>query len=108
MFLSFGNGYIGELLELLHVFEAPSKFKRKGVVFLQKPHWERASSRLEGRTSWIFSSCGWFLSSYNVYLRTHSCGLRKGQSPCELRGASRDPLQSVQGPKTSCLTEAGT
>ena len=108
MFLSFGNGCIGELLELLHVFEAPSKFKWEGVIRLEGPHPKWASTLLEGRTSWIFSSCGWFLSSYNVYLRTHSCGLRKGQSPCELRGASRDPLQSVQGPKTSCLTEAGT
>ena len=28
------------------------------VISLQTPRWKRASSRLEGRTSWIFSSCG--------------------------------------------------
>ena len=32
---------------------------------LQRPWLKRASSRLEGRTSWIFSSCGRLLSSYN-------------------------------------------
>ena len=47
------------------------------------------SSRLEGRTSWIFSSCGTCSRLTTGTSATRSGGLRKGQSPCELlRGLS--------------------
>ena len=62
------------------------KFQRLGVVSLATPQRKWASSRLEGRTSWIFSSCG---RCYLLTTRTsgaRSGGLRKGQSPCELLG----------------------
>ena len=42
------------------------------------------SSRLEGRTSWIFSSCGRCSPLTTGTSGTRSGGLRKGQSPCEL------------------------
>ena len=45
-----------------------------------------ASSRLEGRTSWIFSSCGRCSRLTTGTSATRSRGLRKGQSPCELLG----------------------
>ena len=45
-----------------------------------------ASSRLEGRTSWIFSSCGRCSRLTKGTSGTRSCGLRKGQSPSELLG----------------------
>ena len=45
-----------------------------------------ASSRLEGRTSWIFSSCGRCYRLTSGTSGTRSGGLRKGQSPCELLG----------------------
>ena len=45
-----------------------------------------ASSRLEGRTSWIFSSCGRCSRLRTRTSGTRSDGLRKGQSPCELLG----------------------
>ena len=46
-------------------------------------------SRLEGRTSWIFSSCGRCSRLKSGTSGTRSGGLRKGQSPCELpRGLS--------------------
>ena len=45
-----------------------------------------ASSRLEGRTSWIFSSCGRCSRFRTGTSGTRSCGLRKGQSPCQLLG----------------------
>ena len=45
-----------------------------------------ASSRLEGRTSWIFSSCGRCFRLTTGTSGTRSVGLRKGQSPCELLG----------------------
>ena len=45
-----------------------------------------ASSRLEGRTSWIFSSCGRCSRLTTGTSGTRSGGLRKGQSPCDLLG----------------------
>ena len=45
-----------------------------------------ASSRLEGRTSWIFSSWERCSRLTTVTSRSRSGGLRKGQSPCELLG----------------------
>ena len=45
-----------------------------------------ASSRLEGRTSWIFSSCGRCSRLSTGTSGTRSGGLKKGQSPCELHG----------------------
>ena len=45
------------------------------MISLETPQQKGASPRLEGRTSWIFSSCG-----------RCSRGLRKGQSPSELLG----------------------
>ena len=45
-----------------------------------------ASSRLEGRTSWIFSSCGRCSRLTTGTSGTRPGGLRKGHSPCELLG----------------------
>ena len=50
------------------------------------PQRKWASSRLEGRTSWIFSSCGRCSRLTTGTSGTRSGGLRKGQSPCELLG----------------------
>ena len=41
---------------------------------------------LEGRTSWIFSSCGRCSRLTTGTSGTRSGGLRKGQSPCEFLG----------------------
>ena len=49
-----------------------------------QPKW--ASPLLEGRTSWIFSSCGRCSRLKTGSSGTRSGGLRKGQSPCELLG----------------------
>ena len=65
-------------------------FQRLGVISLKMPQRKWASSRLEGRTSWIFSSCGRCSRLTTGTSGTRSGGLRKGQSPCELHGASRD------------------
>ena len=48
------------------------------------PHRKWASSRLDWRTSWIFSSCGRCSRLTTATSGTRSGGLRKGQSPCEL------------------------
>ena len=57
------------------------------MISLKTPQRKWASSRLEGRTSWIFSSCGRCSRLTTGTSGTRSCGLRKGQSPCELLGA---------------------
>ena len=56
------------------------------MISLETPHRKWASSRLEGRTSWIFSSCGTCSGLTTGTSGTRSGGLRKGQSPCELLG----------------------
>ena len=56
------------------------------VISLETPQRKWASSRLEGRTSWIFSSCGRCSRLTTRASGTRSGGLRKGQSPCELLG----------------------
>ena len=56
------------------------------MISLETPQRKWASSRLEGRTSWIFSSCGRCSRLTMGSSGTYSGGLRKGQSPCELLG----------------------
>ena len=56
------------------------------MISLDTPRWKWASSSLEGRTSWIFSSCSRCSRLRTGTSGTRSGGLRKGQSPCELRG----------------------
>ena len=56
------------------------------MIFLETPQRKWASSRLEGRTSWIFSSCGRCSRLTAGTSGTRSGGLRKGQSLCELLG----------------------
>ena len=56
------------------------------MVSLDTPQRKWASSCLEGRTSWIFSSCGRCSRLTTGTSGTCSGGLRKGQSPCELLG----------------------
>ena len=50
------------------------------------PQRKWASSRLEGRTSWMISSCDRCSQLMTGTSGTRSGGLRKGQSPCELLG----------------------
>ena len=56
------------------------------MISLEKPQRNWSSSRLEGRTSWIFSSCGRCSPFTTGTSGTRSGGLRKGQSPWELHG----------------------
>ena len=53
------------------------------MISLEKPHLKWASSRLEGKTSWIFSSCGRCSGLTTGTSGTRSGDLTKGQSPCE-------------------------
>ena len=82
------------------------------MISLETPQRKWASSRLEGRTSWIFSSCGRCSRLTTGTSGTRSGGLRKGQCPCELLGGLlgflslrcrglRPCLESVQEPEDS-------
>ena len=56
------------------------------MINLETPQRKWASSRLEGSTSWIFSSCGMCSRLTTGTSGTRSGGLRKGQSRCALLG----------------------
>ena len=56
------------------------------MISLETPQRKWASSRLEGRTSWIFSSCSRCSPLTTGTSGTRSGGLSKGQSTCELLG----------------------
>ena len=59
---------------------------RLGVISLETPQQKWASSHLEGRTSWIFSSGGRCSRLTTGTSGTRSGGLRTDQSRCELLG----------------------
>ena len=73
------------------------------VINLETPQRKRASSRLEGRTSWIFSSCGRCSRLTTGTSGTHSGGLRKGPSPCELLGGLSGFLSRLCWGLTRCV-----
>ena len=56
------------------------------MISLETPQRKWASSRPEGRTSWIFSSCGKCSQLTTGTSGTRPDRLRKGQSTCELLG----------------------
>ena len=56
------------------------------MISLETPQRKWSSSRLEGRTSWIFSSFSRCSRLTTGTSGTRCGGLRKGQSPCELLG----------------------
>ena len=71
------------------------------MISLKTPQRKWSSSRLEGRTSWIFPSWGRCSPLTMGTAGTHSVGLKKGQSPCELLGGPLGiPLLSILGHKT--------
>ena len=62
------------------------ELQRLSVISLEMPQRKWHSSRLEGRTSWMFSSCGRCSRLTTGTSGTRSGGLWKGQSPCEFFG----------------------
>ena len=73
------------------------------VINLKTPQRKWASSRLEGRTSWIFSSYGRCSRITTGTSGTRSGGLRKGQSPCELLGGLSGFLSRRRRGLRSCV-----
>ena len=73
------------------------------MISLQTPQRKWASSRLEGRTSCIFSSCGRCSRLTTGTSGTRSGGLRKGQSPCKLLGGLSGFLSRRCQGQRSCM-----
>ena len=73
------------------------------MISLQTPQQKWASSRLDGRTSWIFSSFGRCSRLTTGTSGTRSGGLRKGQSPCELLGGLSEFLSRRCRALRSCV-----
>ena len=73
------------------------------MISLETPQRKWASSRLEGRTSWIFSSYGRCSRLTTGTSGTRSCGLRKGQSPCVLLGGLSGFLSRLCRGLRSCV-----
>ena len=106
------TGMSGNFLSCSKGVKTLWKFQSLGVICLETPQRKWASSRLEGRTSWIFSSCGRCSPLTTGTLGTRSGGLRKVQSPCELLGGHsgflshrcrglRNCVESVMEPEDS-------
>ena len=73
------------------------------MISLETPQRKWASSRLEGRTCWIFSSCGRCSRLMMGTSGTRSGGLRKGQSPYEFLGCLSEFLSRRYRGLRSCL-----
>ena len=80
------TGMSGNFLSCKNGVKDPLEVRRLGVNILETPQRKWSSSRLEGRTSWIFSSYGRCSRLTTGTSGTRSGGLRKGQSRCDLLG----------------------
>ena len=89
-----------------------SRHKREGGISLKMLQLKRASSRVDGRISWFFLSCG---RKFGVPLELRqrrqvldhvSSGKSSLHASCE--GPLGIPLQSVQGPMASVTFEVRT
>ena len=78
------TGMSGNFLSCSNGVKDPLEVPEVTCDSLEKPQRRWASSRLEGRISWIFSSCGRCSRLIMGTSGTRSVGLRKGQSPWEL------------------------
>ena len=80
------TGMSGNFLSCSNGVNTLSRFQRLGVMSLETPQRNWASSCLEGRTSWMFSCWGSCSRLTTGTSGTRSVGLRNGQSQCELLG----------------------
>ena len=83
--------------------------RREGEISLETQHQKSSSARIEGRISWLFSSCGGVPLELQRGLQGPSCG-SSGSSSLH---ASRDgplgiPLQSLPRPSSSSVEDAAT
>ena len=74
------TGMLGKFLSCSKVVKDPLEVAEVRSDYPETPQHKCASSRLEGRTSWILSSCGRCSRLSTGTSGTRSGGLRKGQS----------------------------
>ena len=89
MFLSSGDGYVGELLEMHEACQGPFRGSR-GKISLKTPQQKRASSHIEGRISWFLVSCS----------RKHGVPLELGQGlqgPSHVASGKSSPMRVARG-----------
>ena len=88
------------------------RLKREGGISLVMPQWKRASSRVEGRINWFFSSCSGILGvSIDLQWRPQGPNhVASGKSSlhASYERALRIPLQWVMGVRSSSGAQAGT
>ena len=80
------TGMSGNFLSCSKVVKDPLEVAEVRSDYPETPQHKCASSRLERRTSWIFSSCGRCSRLTTGTSRTHSGGLSEGESPSDLLG----------------------
>ena len=89
-----------------------SRLRREDAIFPEMLHWKRASSRVEGRINWFFSSCGGTLG-VSIDLQWRPQGPNHVASGKSSLHASYEralgiPLQWVTGVRSSSGAQAGT
>ena len=89
-----------------------SRLKREGGISLKTPQQKRASSCVEGRISWFFSSSGRKLEVPLEIRRGAQGPAHVASGKCSVHanceGPLRIPLQSVSVPKSSSGAKAAT
>ena len=102
----------GNFLSCMNVVKDPLEIKREGGISLKMLQRKRASSSVEWRISWCFSS---FFRKRGVLLKIRrgphelacvATGKSSLHASCE--GPLRIPLQSVPGPRSSSGAEVRT
>ena len=108
---SSGDGYVRELLELHQGCQGPFEAQERRWDFSRDATLKRASSRIEGRISLFFLSCG---RKLGIPLELHWGPLGpalvySGKSSLHVswERPQRIPFQSILGPKSSTGVEAG-
>ena len=97
------TGMSGNFLRYSKGVKDPLEVPEFKCDLLETPQRKWASSRLEGRTSWIFLTCGRCSRLTTGTTGTGSSGLRKGQSPCELLGGLSGFLSRRSRGLRSCV-----
>ena len=99
------TGMSRNFLSCLNGVKTLSRLRREGGISLEPPPWKKASSHVEDRISWFFSSCGRKLG-VPLKLRWGPYGPSRVASGkfnlhVSCKGPLRIPLYSLPGPRSS-------
>ena len=90
------TGILGNFLSCSQGVRTLWKIQRLGVISLETPQRKWASSRLEGRTSWIFSSWGKFsrFTTGNSGTRLVASGKASPHASCTVASRDSSPVDA--------------